>query len=147
MNETTPISDRALVDIKKYFKFLFDRGNVIYSAKTINEYWMVWDVLLKNRDYYIRFESEKGVYDISFDSPSKGFMRMHALIFFLSDETKFIELGDGCLGIFRNDMKTKADLLQEYIDEFEPSFERKFPETEEKVKLAEQRYYEKFTGT
>ncbi len=148
MSETAAISKevQVLEDIRKYFEFLFERGYVIYSKQIFSVEFDAWEVVLKNQDFFIKFEEEKGGLDLSFGSPSKGFMRIRALIYYLSKERKFIGLGSGCISFLRNHMETEAKLLQQYIDKFEASFGGEFPSTIEEAKLAEDRYYRKITG-
>ena len=114
MSETTAISKEVQVveDIRKYFQFLFERGYVIYSKQVFSVEFDAWEVVLKNQDFFIRFEEERLGLDVSFGSPSKGFMRVRALIYYLSKERKFIGLGKGCLSFFRNHMEIEAKLLQ-----------------------------------
>jgi hypothetical protein len=140
MNETVEISDEILKDIQEHFKFLFDRGYVVYSGKTHSVEFDAWEVILKHQDYYVKFDEEKGGLDLSFGSPSKGFIAIRALIYFLSKEKDFI--GFSLIRfIFFNVMKTEARLLQKHIDKFESGFEREFPKSEEELRLAEEKYY------
>ena len=118
---------------------------MIDYANPINEYWMVWEVVLRNQDFCIKLEAERGGLDVSFGSPTSH-MKIRALIYFLSKEKEFIGLGGGCFNLFRNNMEIEAKLLQRYIDRFESSLESEFPKTEEKVQFAEKRYFAKLTG-
>src|SRR6476660_118945 len=118
MNEEETISDKVLEDIKEHFKFLFDKKYVIHSAKMHSVAFDAWEVILKRQDYYVKFEEERGGLDLSFGSPSKGFIATHALIYFLSKEKDFI--GFSLIGfLLSNAMKKEASLLQKHIDEFE----------------------------
>ena len=145
MSETTGMSPKLMEDINKHFNFLFDRGYEIYMAQPINDDWDVWQLILRNQDTWIVFKAERGGLTISF-GPPQNTMHIHALIYFLSKQKKFIGLGGGCINLFGNTMKRESKLLQEYIDRFEASLESEFPKTEKDVKLAEQRYYAKLTG-
>ena len=136
MNETSAISDKVLEDIKKYFKFLFDRGYVIYSAKMHSVAFDAWEVILKHQDYYVKFYEEKGGLDLSFGSPSKGFIAIRALIYFLSNEKDFVGPS-----LFFGGMKKEAKLLQKQIDRFESCYENEFPKSVEELRLADERYY------
>ena len=136
MNETSPISDTVLADIKKYFKFLFERGYEIDSAKTLRVALDTWEVVLKHQNYSVKLYEEKGGLDISFGSPSKGFMSIRALIYFLSHEKDFVGRS-----FFFSGMKQEAKLLQKYIDRFEASYETEFPNSAEEFRFAEERYF------
>jgi hypothetical protein len=146
MSEPIEISNVTLESIKKYFKFLFDRGYDIYSGKTFNVQFDAWEAVLKNQDFFLKFEEERGGLDLSFGSPSKGFVRIRALIYFLSKEKKFIGLGGSFFDFFKIGMEKEAKLLQQYIDQFESSFGTEFPATKEEAELANDKYYKRLTG-
>ena len=92
MNEIEPISERVLEDIKKHFRFLFDKGYVVHSASTINKDYGVWEVILKHQDFLVRLFAERGGLDLFFGSSSAGFVEMRSLIYFLSGERDFYGL-------------------------------------------------------
>ena len=135
MNEEGPIADQLLGDIKKDFQFLFDRGYVIYSAKTYSVALGAWEVIWRHQDFFVKLDAERGTLDVSFGSLYKGFIAIRALIYFLSNEKDFV--GRSIFG----GIKTEAKLLQKHIDKFESSFESEFPKSEEELKIAEERYY------
>jgi hypothetical protein len=136
MNESSAISDKVLEDIKKHFKFLFERGYEIDSTKTQSVAFDTWEVILKHQDFFVKLYEEKGRLDVSFGSPSKGFMSIRALIHFLSNEKDFVGPS-----LFFGGMKTEAKLLQKYIDRFESGYETEFPSSAEEFRFAEERYY------
>jgi len=145
MSETTGMSPKVMEDINKHFRFLFDRGYEIYMAQPINDEWGVWQLILRNQEFWVVFEAERGGLTVSF-GPPRNTMPIRALIYFLSEEEDFIGTGGGCFNIFGNAMKREAKLLQEYIGIFEESLDSEYPKTEKDVKLATQRYYAKLTG-
>jgi hypothetical protein len=145
MSENPRDLSKTLEDVKNNFKFLFDRGYVIDYANPINEYWMVWEVVLKRQGFCVKLEAERGGLDVSFGSPEHQ-TNIRALIYFLSKEKEFIGLGSGCFNIFRNNMEIEAKLLQKHIDRFESSLESEFPKSDEEVQRAEKRWIAKLTG-
>jgi len=136
MDKKINLPKDVVEDIYKYFEFLFDRGYEINSANNINPSWLAWDATLKKHNFFVKFEAEKGGVVLYFGSPTKGFMGIRPLIYFLSDGKDFVKAGSSA---YR--MKTEAELLEEYIDDFEDSFESEFPATEEEVKIAEAKYF------
>lgn len=132
MNENEPISDGVLEEIKKHFKFLFDREYVVYSASMGNKDFGVWEVVLKRQDFLVQLFAERGWLSLSFGAPSKGFVEIGSLTYFLSGERDFVDLS--------GDMKKNAILLQKYMGEFEACYGSDFPKYEEGLKSAEHRY-------
>ena len=133
MNEEGPIADRVLKDIKKNFEFLFDRGYEIHSGRTINEYYDVWEVILNRQDFFVRFFSERLWIDLYFGSPSKGFVEIKSLTYFLSGGKDFVDYS-------LSEMGKRTTLLREHIDEFEKCLGSEFPKFEEALKSAEKTY-------
>lgn len=132
--------------IKPNYSFLFERGYTVYEAKELAPSFDAWDLKLKRGDFFIYFFNEKGGLDVSFGSPSKGYVNIYALVYFLSKEKDFIKSGSGCLGIFFPKLNQTANLLKKYIDKFETSFEHDFPKTEQELKNAEERYFNRRYG-
>lgn len=132
--------------IKPNYNFLFERGYAVYEAKEINPSYDAWELTLKKKDFFILFYNEKGGLDVAFGSPSKGYVNIYALVYFLSKEKEFIKSGSSCLGIFFSKFDQTVKLLKKHINEFESSFENDFPKTEQKVKDANERYFKRFVG-
>jgi len=143
MSETIAIPDEIAERIKKHFGFLFDKGYSLYTGKILSEQFIAWEAVVKKQDFYINFESERNGLLVSFGSPSRGFMSTRALIYFLSKEKKFIKLGGGIFGLFKDNMTIEAELLKQYIDLFESSFKNEFPATIKEVEAAQRKYSQK----
>ena len=136
MSNNINLPKGVLEDIYRFFKYLFDRGYEIDSAANINPGWLAWNVILKKQNFYVKLEAEKGGLDLLFGSPTKGFMAIRPLIYFLSEGKNYIKAG-----FFDYSMKKEADLLEKHIDDIEERFEGEFPATEEEVKIAEAKYF------
>jgi hypothetical protein len=131
-----PISGTVSNEIKKHFKFLFDRGYEIDYAEIINTHYDVWEVVLKHNEYRVRVFEERGGLDLFFGSSMNGFIEIRSLIFFLSGEKDLIYAPLA-------GMKKYARLLQEHIDEFELCFGSEYSKFEEGLKYAEKKFDER----
>jgi hypothetical protein len=107
-----------LENFRKLFGYLFERGYEVHSindSEDVREPGKV--VMLKKDDLYLNLHHEQSWswYELYFGSPSKGFLKIGSIIYFLSDEKD----------VFGNspaEMERDANLLSKYIDDMESRF-------------------------
>ena len=136
MNEDSgPIPEHVLKDIKEHLGFMFERGYEIYS---VNDYpnagWPVREVILKREDLFVKIYEERGELELSFGSPSHGYINVGSIIYFLSG-------GKEIIGDFAG-MKKYAKLIQQYVDEIESGCRDDYSRFTEDIRSAREKYDE-----
>lgn len=132
MNENKPNSDSVSEEIKRHFKFLFDRGYEIVSTRYYpGRYSRSWEVLLKSPNFSLKIVDDDG-FNFSFRSLSEGDMSLGALIYFLSGEKEILDAS--------GDMKKCANLIGKYIDEIESRFRDDYSGLKKDVESIQKKY-------
>ncbi len=132
----------VLRDIEYYFQFLLDRGYKIHNVKELPM--GDWQVTLALENCAIVFYSDQGDIGVLFspiDSNLNYRVGLDSMIYFLSDEKIFLGKFKKSFFDSRNKIFERlSGLLNEYIDQITPYFEKDYEKYKHELMLIQQKY-------
>lgn len=123
-------------NFNEHFGFMFEQGYEVYSAEKSAD-GIVWEVVLRKQDLFVKVYAERGSIDISFRTNTQS-----------SDEFTYIgsvvyaSTGEKIVPSIYWGMEEHAKLLQKHLDKIEAYYGSEFVKNENNLNSVQKEYHE-----